>query len=194
MKITTPTKGFNGRVAGVDFTDGEGETDNESAIAYFERQGYGVDGGNDGDGPENEVDEDAPVALNGTELADPDGGPGRDAADPRNDLVPVGGVKGDGTIAAGPNKGKRVGRKVAAPAPEAGSVAAPVQETGDPGQQSANPSTPNPPEAVVNVPEPAPLESAPADDAAAKTDSTGQTQEQGEGASEVPPAETKEGK
>lgn len=41
-KITTPVKGFTGSVAGVTFADGVGETDDEGAIAYFERQGYGV--------------------------------------------------------------------------------------------------------------------------------------------------------
>lgn len=40
--IKTPVEGFNGLVAGVHFVDGVGTTDNESAIAYFERQGYGV--------------------------------------------------------------------------------------------------------------------------------------------------------
>lgn len=41
--ITAPVKEFNGLVAGVWFKDGKADTDNESAIAYFERQGYGVD-------------------------------------------------------------------------------------------------------------------------------------------------------
>lgn len=40
--IKTPVEGFSGLVAGVHFVDGVGKTDNESAIAYFERQGYGV--------------------------------------------------------------------------------------------------------------------------------------------------------
>jgi hypothetical protein len=42
--IETPVEGFNGIVAGVQFVDGKGSTDNESAIAYFERQGYKVAG------------------------------------------------------------------------------------------------------------------------------------------------------
>ncbi|WP_043322363.1 hypothetical protein [Mycetocola saprophilus] len=41
-KITTPVTGFTGEVAGVRFTDGEGETTNPAAIAYFHRQGYKV--------------------------------------------------------------------------------------------------------------------------------------------------------
>lgn len=52
--ITAPVKEFNGVVAGVNFTDGKADTDNESAIAYFERQGYGVDKpaeDNDEEGP-----------------------------------------------------------------------------------------------------------------------------------------------
>lgn len=42
--IETPVEGFNGIVAGVAFVDGKGSTDDESAIAYFERQGYTVNG------------------------------------------------------------------------------------------------------------------------------------------------------
>lgn len=41
-KITAPVKGFKGRVAGVVFEDGKGETDNDNAIAYFRRKGYGI--------------------------------------------------------------------------------------------------------------------------------------------------------
>lgn len=42
--IKTPVEGFNGTVAGVRFEDGVGRTDDEAAIAYFERQGYEVAG------------------------------------------------------------------------------------------------------------------------------------------------------
>jgi len=42
--IKTPVEGYNGIVAGVAFTDGVGHTDDEGAIAYFERQGYEVAG------------------------------------------------------------------------------------------------------------------------------------------------------
>lgn len=42
--IKTPVEGFNGIVAGVQFVDGVGKTDDEGAIAYFERQGYTVAG------------------------------------------------------------------------------------------------------------------------------------------------------
>lgn len=42
-KITAPAKDFTGTVVGVDFKDGVGETSNEGAIAYFERQGYTVE-------------------------------------------------------------------------------------------------------------------------------------------------------
>lgn len=48
--IETPVKEFTGLVAGVHFVDGKGSTDDEAAIAYFERQGYKVSG---------HVDEDA---------------------------------------------------------------------------------------------------------------------------------------
>lgn len=40
--INTPVKGFTGTVAGVQFADGQGETENVAALAYFERQGYTV--------------------------------------------------------------------------------------------------------------------------------------------------------
>ncbi|MGN7969016.1 hypothetical protein [Microbacterium sp. 22296] len=42
--IETPVEGFDGIVAGVRFVDGKGSTDDEGAIAYFERQGYKVSG------------------------------------------------------------------------------------------------------------------------------------------------------
>lgn len=42
--IETPVEGFTGIVAGVQFVDGNGSTDDEAAIAYFERQGYKVAG------------------------------------------------------------------------------------------------------------------------------------------------------
>jgi hypothetical protein len=40
--IKSPVESFTGLVVGVHFVDGVGKTDNEAAIAYFERQGYGV--------------------------------------------------------------------------------------------------------------------------------------------------------
>lgn len=40
--VTTPVEGFNGTVAGVDFVNGEGSTDDANAIAYFHRHGYAV--------------------------------------------------------------------------------------------------------------------------------------------------------
>jgi hypothetical protein len=39
-KITAPVKGFNGVVGGVQFTDGEAETDSPSMTVYFRRHGY----------------------------------------------------------------------------------------------------------------------------------------------------------
>lgn len=42
-KITTPVKGFTGTVVGVTFSDGQGETENEAALAYFARHGYTVE-------------------------------------------------------------------------------------------------------------------------------------------------------
>lgn len=46
-KITAPVKDFSGTVAGVDFVKGAGDTDDENAIAYFERHGYTVGGASD---------------------------------------------------------------------------------------------------------------------------------------------------
>lgn len=40
--IKAPNEKFSGLVAGVHFVDGVGKTDDKVAIAYFERQGYGV--------------------------------------------------------------------------------------------------------------------------------------------------------
>lgn len=44
MRIQTPVEGFTGEVVGVFFVDGFGETEDENAIAYFIRQGFGLDG------------------------------------------------------------------------------------------------------------------------------------------------------
>lgn len=40
--VHTPVKGFTGKVAGVAFTDGKGETTDKNALAYFRRHGYGI--------------------------------------------------------------------------------------------------------------------------------------------------------
>ena len=42
-KIHTPVKGFTGKVAGVTFVDGAGETTDEAALTYFERHGYTIE-------------------------------------------------------------------------------------------------------------------------------------------------------
>ena len=44
MRVTTPVKGFTGTVVNVQFTDGVGETDNPTALAYFARHGYTIGG------------------------------------------------------------------------------------------------------------------------------------------------------
>ena len=44
LRIQTPVAGFTGEVVGVHFVDGFGETEDENAIAYFIRQGFGLDG------------------------------------------------------------------------------------------------------------------------------------------------------
>lgn len=42
-RVKTPVEGFSGVVAGVEFTDGAGETDNANALSYFRRHGYTVE-------------------------------------------------------------------------------------------------------------------------------------------------------
>ena len=42
-KIKSPVAGYTGVVVGVQFTNGEAETDRDSALAYFRRQGYTVE-------------------------------------------------------------------------------------------------------------------------------------------------------
>ncbi|MFF0721340.1 hypothetical protein [Micromonospora sp. NPDC003816] len=42
-KITAPVKTATGTVAGVALVDGQGDTDNEGALAYFRRHGYKVE-------------------------------------------------------------------------------------------------------------------------------------------------------
>lgn len=44
LRIQTPVAGFTGEVVGVAFVDGFGETEDENAIAYFIRQGFGLEG------------------------------------------------------------------------------------------------------------------------------------------------------
>jgi len=43
-KIIAPSAGFNGDVGGVQFKDGEAETDNQAVISYCRGAGYSVDG------------------------------------------------------------------------------------------------------------------------------------------------------
>ena len=60
MRIQTPVKGFTGEVVGVSFVDGFGETEDENTIAYFIRQGFGLDGSApEGAEPEAEVEPEA---------------------------------------------------------------------------------------------------------------------------------------
>ncbi len=42
-RVTAPVEGFAGVVAGAVFTDGVATTDDEWALAYFRRHGYGID-------------------------------------------------------------------------------------------------------------------------------------------------------
>lgn len=65
--ITTPVQGFTGTVAGVQFADGVGQTDNPVALAYFRRHGYTVD---DVPAPADEPDEadEPPEASEGPEV------------------------------------------------------------------------------------------------------------------------------
>lgn len=62
MRIQTPVEGFTGEVVGVSFVDGFGETEDENAIAYFIRQGFGLDGSTP-EGAEPEPETEAEVEL-----------------------------------------------------------------------------------------------------------------------------------
>lgn len=44
-KVHTPTKDVTAEIAGVAFTRGVGETDDEAALNYFRRHGYTIDAG-----------------------------------------------------------------------------------------------------------------------------------------------------
>lgn len=44
IKVVAPVSDFSGVVAGVVFKDGVGSTDSPTALNYFHRHGYGVDG------------------------------------------------------------------------------------------------------------------------------------------------------
>ena len=60
LRIQTPVEGFTGEVVGVSFVDGFGETEDENAIAYFIRQGFGLDGSApEGTEPEPEYEPEA---------------------------------------------------------------------------------------------------------------------------------------
>ncbi|UOQ58102.1 hypothetical protein MUN78_04450 [Leucobacter allii] len=50
-KVQTPVKGYTGKVAGVTFADGVGETEDPAALAYFERHGYEIGAGDEGKEP-----------------------------------------------------------------------------------------------------------------------------------------------
>ena len=64
LRIQTPVEGFTGEVVGVSFVDGFGETEDENAIAYFIRQGFGLDGSTpEGTEPEPEAEPEAEVEL-----------------------------------------------------------------------------------------------------------------------------------
>ena len=64
MRIQTPVEGFTGEVVGVSFVGGFGETEDENAIAYFLRQGFGLDGSApEGTEPELEPEAEAEVEL-----------------------------------------------------------------------------------------------------------------------------------
>lgn len=140
-QITAPVEGFQGIVAGVQFTDGKGETDSEPAIAYFQRQGYTVDGSTD-TGLEDQVDgtQVAPAILASNVIVNPPGP--LDAADPDNDLVPVGGVKSAAAPAAPePSKRSQARRRAnTTDQPADQTPQAPVAANG--GVQSANSATP----------------------------------------------------
>lgn len=71
-RITTPVAGFTGVSVGVNFTDGVGETDDEWAIDYFRRHGYGIDVPEEPSGPDGAqkpLDEQSKAELEATATA-----------------------------------------------------------------------------------------------------------------------------
>jgi hypothetical protein len=80
--IYTPVEGFNGTVAGVKFEGGKASTDDDRALAYFKRKGYGI-----GRKPSSE---DAPEPPDPRDASTVHGPQLRDAAvDPRKgDFLP----------------------------------------------------------------------------------------------------------
>jgi len=76
-KITAPSKGFNGEVGGVQFTDGVAETDNQAVLSYCRAAGYTVSG-------KTRALPDAPESPDPREVPAPEASTLRDAAvDPR---------------------------------------------------------------------------------------------------------------
>ena len=76
-KINSPVEGFKGTVAGVEFDKGVGETDNDNALAYFRRKGYGISGSK----PTGTSPTEAPEPADPREVSDQRvGTPIRDAA------------------------------------------------------------------------------------------------------------------
>ncbi|MFB9687258.1 hypothetical protein [Amycolatopsis plumensis] len=77
--IETPVADYTGTVAGVRFAAGRGETDDENAVAYFQRQGYTVTPVDDVEPAEPPVDAPTSDAASAgeapvdTPAAEPDG-------------------------------------------------------------------------------------------------------------------------
>jgi hypothetical protein len=138
-KITAPVKGYAGIRAGVQFTDGTAETDDEGALAYFRRAGYDVDGSDDTGLEDQEGSAAAAPAVLGNIVTNPPGP--LDAADPENDLVPVGGVKSAAAPAAPDARPAGRGKRKAATSDQPADTTpqAPVAANG--GVQSANSAT-----------------------------------------------------
>lgn len=113
-QVKAPVADFTGTVAGVDFTDGIGDTDDERALAYFSRHGYDIVGADDFSA---DVQDDSPGTYPGGALGTPvppTTGGTLDAADPENDLVPVGGVKSAAAPAAPVRKSSSARRRAEA--------------------------------------------------------------------------------
>lgn len=96
--IYSPVEGYSGTVAGVVFDDGKAETDDEAALAYFRRHGYGI--GSPPEAEETEPTEPPEPVVTTTTL--------RDAASPDTPEEPVkpeGGTEPqpEGDVEAHPN-------------------------------------------------------------------------------------------
>ncbi|WP_116200728.1 hypothetical protein [Amycolatopsis circi] len=87
--IKTPVADYTGTVAGVRFTAGRGETGDENAVAYFQRQGYTVTPVEDDIEPDEHPADDPPVDTAPVDETAVDASPAADGAKRTNRRTPA---------------------------------------------------------------------------------------------------------